>query len=100
MKSWKDVRPGIVTDETHVAERRRAMASEARAYRLAQIRKERALRQADVAAAMGVRQPRVSQIENGEIDATEIATLRSYVEALGGHLELIADFGDTQVRIA
>jgi hypothetical protein len=51
-------------------------------------------------ATMGVTAPRVSAIEHGEADRTEVATLRSYVEALGGRLRVVADFGDTEYTVA
>ena len=37
---------------------------------------------------------RVSAIEHANAGATELRTLAAYVEALGGRLEIIADFGD------
>ncbi|GAA3865651.1 hypothetical protein GCM10023084_18530 [Streptomyces lacrimifluminis] len=49
---------------------------------------------------MGVSAPRISAIEHGEIDRTEVATLRSYVRALGGELRVIADFGDSAYTVA
>ncbi|MFB7463216.1 XRE family transcriptional regulator [Streptomyces sp. NPDC056224] len=76
------------------------LMAEVRAYRLAEIRQEQALTQKDVAQTMGVSAPRVSAIENGEADRTEVATLRSYVEALGGRLRVVADFGDTEYTVA
>ncbi|AZM91820.1 MULTISPECIES: XRE family transcriptional regulator [Streptomyces] len=85
------------------AEKQAAMdrlMAEVRAYRLAEIRQEQALTQKDVAETMGVSAPRVSAIENGETDRTEVATLRSYVEALGGGLRVVADFGDTEYTVA
>lgn len=85
------------------AEKQAAMdrlTAEIRAYRLAEIRQEQSLTQKDVAETMGVSAPRVSAIENGETDRTEVATLRSYVEALGGRLRVVADFGDTEYTVA
>ncbi|MEV1204723.1 XRE family transcriptional regulator [Microbispora rosea] len=76
------------------------LAAEARAHRLAEIRQEQDLTQRDVAALMGVSAPRVSAIEHGEIDRAEVSTLRSYVEALGGRLRVVADFGDTEYTLA
>lgn len=49
---------------------------------------------------MGVSQRRVSQIERGEIDRSELGTVQSYVEALGGHVEVVADFGDERLVVA
>lgn len=53
-----------------------------------------------MAAAMGVAQPRVSAIERGQINSAELDTLRSYVEALGGRLRLVADFGDETITVS
>ena len=53
--------------------------------------------QAEVAARMGVTQGRVSAIEHARAGATELRTLAAYVEALGGRLEIIADFGDERL---
>lgn len=76
------------------------LVAEVRAYKLAEIRREQALTQRDVAASMGVSAPRVSAIEHGEVDRAEVSTLRSYVEALGGRLRVVADFGDTEYTVA
>jgi transcriptional regulator with XRE-family HTH domain len=43
--------------------------------------------QADVATAMQIKQPSVSKIEN-QVDMY-LSTLRGYVEAIGGELELV-----------
>jgi predicted XRE-type DNA-binding protein len=46
---------------------------------------------------MGISQARVSAIERGQIDRTELSTLAAYVAALGGKLEIVADFGDEKL---
>ena len=61
---------------------------------LAETRKLRDRSQAMVARALGIAQPNVSQIENRP--DTIISTLASYVEALGGKLEIHAKFPDGQ----
>ncbi|GAA0368128.1 helix-turn-helix domain-containing protein [Actinoallomurus spadix] len=81
------------TDEMR-ARIRRQMLDEIHAYQLAEVRRRQSRTQREVAAAMGVSAPRVSAIEHGDMNKVEIATLRSYVEALGGKLRIIADFGD------
>jgi helix-turn-helix protein len=55
--------------------------------------------QEEVAHVMGVRQPRVSAIERGELDVVTLSTLRAYVRALGGSLRVVADFGDREYRL-
>ncbi|WP_320773145.1 XRE family transcriptional regulator [Streptomyces sp. CRN 30] len=76
------------------------LTAEVRAHKLAEIRREQELTQRQVAASMGVSAPRVSAIEHGELDRAEVATLRAYVEALGGRLRVVADFGDAEYIVA
>lgn len=75
------------------------LCEEIRAHRLAEIRKSRHLTQQQVAAQMGVTAARVSQVEHGQLDRAVIWRLAGYVEALGGHLELVAKFGDERIVI-
>jgi transcriptional regulator with XRE-family HTH domain len=53
--------------------------------------------QRDIAIAMEVSVARISQIEHGEVTSFEV--IARYVEALGGRLDLVADFGDRTVRL-
>jgi transcriptional regulator with XRE-family HTH domain len=61
------------------------------------MRKRRGLTQREVAQAMGVTIGRVSQIENGELSGIDV--LDRYVTALGGLLEVVANFGDEQFKV-
>jgi len=54
---------------------------------LRQLRKVAGKAQADIAAALKIRQPSVSKIEK-QTDMY-LSTLRSYVEAIGGELDLV-----------
>jgi DNA-binding XRE family transcriptional regulator len=74
------------------------MLDEARGWRLGEMRKRRGLTQEQVATRMGISVARVSQIEGGDVSTQEV--LNRYVEALGGTLKLIADFGDEQLKVA
>jgi len=78
---------------------REATDDHIRAWHLAQVRSEQDRTQEEVAQAMGVRQPRVSAIERGELDTVTLSTLRAYVRALGGRLHVVADFGDREYRL-
>ena len=98
-RSWKDVRSEAGLDKDRVAERRRDLEGRARAYRLRQVREAQHVNQEDVASLMRVSQSRVSRKEPGDIARTEVGTLRAYVEALGGQLEVVADFGDEKLLI-
>jgi transcriptional regulator with XRE-family HTH domain len=96
-KNWREVRKeavaGGLVDEAKVAEHRTRALAELQAYRLADVRKAQHLTQVEVAQVMEVTQSRVSQLEKGSLEASEIGTVRKYVEALGGHLRVMADFG-------
>jgi predicted XRE-type DNA-binding protein len=100
--SWDEVRAELA--ELGTAEQLRRARGELHAYlhayRLAEARKRRHLSQAQVAAAMGVTQGRISQIEHGELGDAEVDTLKRYAAALGGKLRLLVDFGDDVVQIA
>jgi predicted XRE-type DNA-binding protein len=99
MRSWKDVRPNVITDPQRVTAHREKLDAEVRAYRLAEIRREQDLTQAEVAEIIGITQPNVSRLESGALDTAALATIRAYVEALGGQLRMVADFGDRTITI-
>jgi hypothetical protein len=49
---------------------------------------------------MHVRQERVSAIERGRTISAEVGTMAAYIAALGGELEIVANFGGTRVIVA
>ena len=63
-----------------------------------ELRAGRKLTQEQVAQALGVSQANVSQIEHQ--DNVYLKTLSSYIEALGGHLEVRAVFPEESVVLA
>lgn len=56
-------------------------------YKLQQIREELELSQQQLADAMGIKQPTLSEIENRGIDI-KLSTLKRYVETMGGTLRI------------
>jgi DNA-binding XRE family transcriptional regulator len=84
-------------DKAEIAAGMEQLRAEQRAWRLADMRRRLGVTQAEVAERMGVTQGRVSAIEHAKPGATELRTLAAYVEALGGRLEIIADFGDQRL---
>ena len=81
--------------------RRARVAEKAAALReamtLEELRKARSLSQEEVAAALTVNQPAVAKLEKrGDM---HVSSLRRYIEALGGTLEITAHFDKTTVVI-
>lgn len=69
-------------------------------YELREARRENGLTQAQLAERMGVNQKRVSAIENNGGTHAMVETLRKYMEALGGHLDVIGTLPDgRQVKL-
>ena len=64
---------------------------------LSELRHARAMSQDDVAASLSVQQPAVAKLERRT--DMHISSLRRYVEALGGKLEITARFSDASVSI-
>lgn len=81
-------------ERDRIAQGAQAMITASRVHRLAELRKRHHTTQVEVAKAMGVTQARVSRIEKGQLERSEVDTLAAYVKALGGKLKIIADFGD------
>ncbi|MYV60123.1 XRE family transcriptional regulator [Streptomyces parvus] len=94
---WDDLKGEFdftAEEAERVEQRTAALLSEVRAYRLAEVRKRQQMTQTAVAKVLGVTQGRISAIEKGAINRSEVETLAAYVAALGGQLKLVADFGD------
>ena len=64
---------------------------------LEQLRSARSLTQTNMAQTLGVNQSAISKIEKRT--DMYLSTLRSYVEAMGGSLEIQAIFPDGAVRV-
>jgi DNA-binding XRE family transcriptional regulator len=93
-KPWREVRCGNPNSPENVA-LRDAIGD---ALALSEIRARRSLTQVDVARVMQTSQASVSKLERRE--DLYLSTLRDFVEALGGRLELSAVFPDGRIEIA
>jgi len=107
-RSWKDVKADKERLDRSAGRDIEAAQEHARiltnayvlGHRLAQLREELGLTQVQVAERMGISQPRISQLERGDIGQMEVDTIRRYVTALGGKLKIIADFDDHDVTVS
>ncbi|HEV2640873.1 MAG TPA: helix-turn-helix transcriptional regulator [Actinocrinis sp.] len=100
--AWEDVRVELgftEAEELEISRRTERMPAEVRAHRLAEIRKSHGLTQKHLAEILDISHERVSQIERSGLDSTVLSTLSAYVEALGGHVRVVADFGEQQLLL-
>ena len=73
------------------------MLARIRAHNRAQNRRCKGLTQRHVAETMGVITGRPSQIEHGDLSGLDV--LDPYTQSLGGQLDLVATFGDEQLKV-
>jgi DNA-binding XRE family transcriptional regulator len=98
---WEDLRAELHDgDDSALGDERARTEAWVNAYHLAEERKRLGLTQREVADLMGVTPGRVSQIENGDLDVNEVATLSRYAQALGARLRIIFDYGNDLRQIA
>lgn len=99
-KSLDEIVQERPVDRSRVNEHKKRMLDEMRAYRLSELREASGLTQVELATLLTVSQNRVSRMEHGDIDRTQIDTLRRYVEAIGGQLRVEVELGDEHIQIA
>lgn len=103
---WEDVKARRrATDRRSQAERdaakeaaRERLDAHVRGHQLAEMRKAALLTQQEVADILGVTQARVSKIEAGEVSG--IDTIRDYVAAVGGRIEVTATLGSRSWKVS
>jgi predicted transcriptional regulator len=96
-KSFSELRTPIDTDPVRRARVEEVKHAMREALALAELREGRHVTQAHLAEEMNVTQSNVSRVEHQ--DDLYLSTLRGYVEALGGELQLRAIFEDETVDL-
>lgn len=99
-RSWKEVRADRPPNEARVAKHVARMKAEQQAHKLREIRVEQGVTQKELAERMELTQPTISALEAGDLERSGLATLRAYVEALGGSIEVTANFGSQRVILS
>lgn len=87
-------------DREKVDAHKKGMLDEVRSCRLRELRERLDLTQVELAKRLDVSQNRVSKIEHGDIERSQLDTLRRYVEAVGGELSVEVTIGDERFLIA
>jgi predicted XRE-type DNA-binding protein len=105
-RRWQDIKAEAhrrhpeLADPERQARARAALDAQVAGHHLKELRKSIGMTQAEVAEILGVSQSRVSQIENGHIDAMGLDTLRAYAAALGGQVDITVSVGPHSVKVA
>lgn len=107
-RRWQNVKDEAHRRHPEMTDPRRKARARARAehdayvagHHLKELRKAVGKTQAELAQVLGVSQSRISQIENGKIEAMELETLRAYAAALSGHVDITVSVGPHSVRVA
>lgn len=93
---WADIQGEITPERRARIDELKAQArADSVAFSLAELRKARALTQVELAERLKMAQPTVSAMENA--GDNHVSTVRNIVESLGGHLEMVAVFGDERI---
>lgn len=100
MTSIEDMIARRPVDRNAVDAHKKTMLDEVRACRLRELREMSDLTQVEMADRLHVSQNRVSRIEHGDIDRTQMSTLRRYVEAVGGQLRVEVQIGDERFLLS
>jgi len=94
-KKWSEMKHKLTPDaQARVAAR---VAKTLQEMPLNELRRARELSQTRLAEVLGIAQSEISKIEHRS--DLYVSTLRSYIEAMGGDLEIVARFPDGAVRI-
>lgn len=95
--SYDSIADELMTRASRARAKKRANAILKR-MTLDELRKDRKMTQGKVALAMKMEQSEVSRLEKRT--EVKLGTLRNYVSALGGHIEIRAVFPDKDVELA
>jgi hypothetical protein len=95
-QSWKALKNSRLSTDARERVRSRVQA-ELETLTLKGLRRELSLTQAELSRSADMTQSELSRVESRNDHLT--STLRRYVEALGGELEISAVFGNRRVKI-
>ena len=97
--SWEDFREQFPVNPRRLKRGVERIFAAVDGVKLAELRQVRRMTQAQIAKRLKIDQSNVSRIERGKFDSVEIRTLRKYVEALGGELEIRVNIDKISQRL-
>lgn len=96
MKTWNSIKAAKMTP-AHKARLDREVRDELLAMHLRELREAAGKTQSEIAAVAEMTQAELSKVERREDHL--VSTLRRYVEALGGELEVVAVIGNKRIAL-
>lgn len=96
---YDEIRKSWNLDEKRVRRGVRKLMALVEGVKLAELRETKKLTQTQMAKKLKIDQSNVSRIERGSFDRVEIRSLRKYVEALGGELEINVKIDEISQRL-
>lgn len=97
--SWEEFREEFQVDPKRLKRGVQKILAKLDGVKLAELRQVKRLTQAQMAKKLKIDQSNVSRIERGSFDPIEIRTLRRYVEALGGELDIRVKIDEVSQRL-
>lgn len=76
------------------------MRAQTRGYRLLEMREALGMTKAQLSHESGLSLEVIDRIELGDVDTLTVASLRAYVETVGGTLRVEVEYGDSRYRLA
>lgn len=95
-RTWKELKDATMSKESQARARAEAEKIFA-ALPLAEVRRARELSQEQLAETLDMPQGNISKLER-RVDMY-VSTLRRYIQAMGGELDIIARFPDADIRL-
>jgi DNA-binding transcriptional regulator YiaG len=95
-KKFRDLAATTMSPEARIRAKARARAMLTEMH-LQELRRARQLSQEELGDRLGASQPEVSKMESRA--DMYVSTIRRYIEAMGGELDIIARFPDGSIRI-
>jgi DNA-binding XRE family transcriptional regulator len=95
---WADIQARAMSP-AEIAESKRRARAELLSLNLKELREAAGMTQVELAALAEVSQPRLSRLESEEDPNRQLSTIRRYVQALGGEVEVVAVLGNKRVTL-
>ena len=99
-KTLEEILSSRPVSRRRVDAHKRRMVRDVNTYKLRELREALNLTQVEMAERLKVSQNRVSRLEQGDVERSQVDTLRRYVEALGCTLHVEIEYDGERIDLA